>query len=141
MLEKLTSHTECSGQRGLINRLVNPEIVTSIYQGLQYKFDFFLNHFGVELAESFLAHGKFDFGENLKNNKECSSEHGLDVEKNSTAFQEHAFASLLVMHQNMCENQAESIEKLKFHSSQRTLNDKNSNLLKKILCNQNFNTE
>ena len=143
MLEKLTSqkHTECSGQRGLINRLVNPEIVTSIYQGLQYKFDFFLNHFGVKLAEGFLAHGKFDFGENLKNIKECSSEHGLGDEKNSTAFQEHAFASLLVMHQNMCQNQAESIEKLKFHSSKQNLNDQNSNLLKKILCNKNFNTE
>ena len=143
MLEKLTSqkHTECSGQRGLINRLVNPEIVTSIYQGLQYKFDFFLNHFGVKLAEGFLAHGKFDFGENLKNIKECSSEHGLGDEKNSTAFQEHAFASLLVMHQNMCQNQAESIKKLKFHSSKQNLNDQNSNLLKKILCNKNFNTE
>merc|ERR1712080_815900 len=43
ILVKLTAqdHMDCCGEQGLVCRLVNPEIVTSLYQGLKYKFDFY----------------------------------------------------------------------------------------------------
>ena len=136
ILVKLTTqkHGDCRGDRGLVNRLVNPEIVMSVYQGLQYKLDSFLKQYGVESAKLFLQTGKFDeyYGYNKSHQKEKNS--SLMADENATPGKRNAFATLLVLHQMMTEKTENSTKKLFLHSSKSLANENNP--LQSILRNK-----
>ena len=138
MLVKLTAQkdTDRLGERGLVNRLVNPEIISSVYQGLQYNLDMFLTKYGVEGARQFLASGKFD-------NQYLQAARNKDKKEEQFSYQffnadhmpwnHNALSSLLVLNHLMAETSDKCTEKLSLHFSKEISPQNTSNQIEKLL--------
>ena len=142
LLVKLTSqeNTNCYNrlERGLVNRLVNPEIVASAYQGLQYQLDLFLKQYGTDMAKHFLATGKFDNKNRVPgtNSDDSQTEQNFENIQDSvvTPWSRNALASLLIFHQMMATDVKEIGDNVFNEFSRLTMNFRSKkNLLQNLL--------
>ena len=124
---------------GLINRLVNPEIVKSVYQGLLCKLDWYLEQYGSEMAKEFLLSGKF--GAKHFERTEVLTDTDEKTRRNiiteSACRNRNTFANLLVLHRILGKGLNARINTLLIHDSTQCTRSTSVNPIQRILNAKN----
>ena len=102
---------------GLVNRVVNPEIVKSVYQGFLLKLDRYKEQYGIETAKEFLLTGKFETSFSCQSNisDETSATSHCHILTDSASRIRDSFANLLVFQKVLSKSSDASIKKLTLH--------------------------
>ena len=141
LMLKLTSQKFVNSYRenGLVNRLVNPEIVESVYQGLLCKLDLYLELYGIEMAKEFLLSGKFEAKhfERTETFTETNEKNRRKLSTQSASRNRDTFAKLLVLHQVLSEGLDASINSLQLHDSTKLTRSNTVNPVQKLMNAKN----
>merc|ERR1719273_646737 len=141
LMLKLTSQKYGNGSQrnGLINRLVNPEIVKSVYQGLLCKLDWYLEQYGSEMAQEFLLSGKFGAKhfERAEVLPDADEKTRRNIITESACGNRNTFANLLVLHRILGKGLKASINTLLIHDSTKCTRSNSVNPVQRILNAKN----
>ena len=137
LLLNLTSQTFGNDYKGheLINRLVNPEVVKSVFQGLRHKLDRYIERYGIREAEQFLTNGKFNdnFYRRANVSAEVDASKQYHILTDSAAKVRSLFANLLVFHRLFERSSNASIKAFLLHDAEEWKTDNKVNPVRKII--------
>ena len=140
LLLNLTSQKFGNSYKGhqLVNRLVNPEVVKSVYQGLRLKLDQYIERYGIREAEQFLTNGKFNdnFYRLANVSAEVDATKQYHILTDSAAKVRSSFANLLVFHRLFERSSNASIKAFLLHDDEEWKTDNEVNPVRRLIQNK-----